>query len=624
MSAVCPRAWSAPPRAAGVARSLVAACLVATGAIALGCSPTTAPLTVDVKTDVVPGIEFTGVRTEILDTTGGARAHAEIPAYRDEDWIHGRRAAELEGLERGTYVVRVALVRVDGTEVVSRRASVHVGGRTSVTMVITRDCPGVACATGQTCSGGRCVDELCTVEHPETCPAAECLVDGDCIAAASCAIGYCTTGACFFVPDRSVCSAVEYCDPDRGCTPLPDADAGAPPGGGHVAPTHVTDRALILAGTADVVVHADETWEFSGNGYVQAQVSGMNRTVRAATVGVEAGIYFGTLPQTGGGPVLTIFAVRSLHVEAGGSVYLRSTTASPSPFVLLASGDVVIDGTVDASALGLPFSDFEPTFAANPGVGGAAGAPFTTAPEPIGMGGSAGSGAGGGGGGHASTGGYGAIGPRGEPGGVGGSLAPDDAFLVGGAGGGASAIYMCPGACTAEGYGGGGGGALQLTSDVSITINPGGVIAANGAGGSRGSVYTGAGGGGGAGGTVVLESRSVTVRGAVVANGGGGGGGDASTTTDASTGATGRLDALRAAGGAGTGGTSTGGSGGAGGAGSVLQGDPAARGSDIGGGGGGAAGRLQFVTLPGGLTLGGVTSPSISPGRTQRTDLVLW
>ncbi|RLB46954.1 MAG: hypothetical protein DRJ42_26480, partial [Deltaproteobacteria bacterium] len=95
-----------------------------------------------------------------------------------------------------------------------------------VTVLMTRDCRGVACPGAgddpleAACLGGRCVDERCTPETPEFCPAPECGTSAECTDMISdCADRVCEDGTCFVSTDAAICIPPNnYCDPTAGCS----------------------------------------------------------------------------------------------------------------------------------------------------------------------------------------------------------------------------------------------------------------------------------------------------------------------------------------------------------------------------------------------------------------------
>lgn len=186
---------------------------------AAACGPDgTVDLWIDLRTDFVPGVEFTAVRVE-LSEDGRSEEHLAGAG----DYLSGQRVAELQGLSaRTTRELAVELVD-DGGRVVARR-DVLVQHQTDlvVTVVLTRDCRDVSCPSSPTssatsCLGGECVDPTCVEGDEETCNPG-CSVDADCAPMAPCARPVCSSGVCLYGADDS-CGADEYCDPNAGCVP---------------------------------------------------------------------------------------------------------------------------------------------------------------------------------------------------------------------------------------------------------------------------------------------------------------------------------------------------------------------------------------------------------------------
>ncbi len=328
--------------------------------------------------------------------------------------------------------------------------------------------------------------------------------------------------------------------------------------------------------------------------------------------------------QLAGAPALAVLAFSSVRIEAGA----RLRVTGPNALVLLACGELRVDGVLDGSgSAGQMLSDGTSV----PGSGGPGGGRggWREAPDGAGPGGGLRGGdaacdvlcdSGGGGGGFGGPGGAGGAacdpGACGRAGGAGGCIAGTKELspLWGGSGGGA-------GGDPSGGPGGGGGGALQLCSNQSIVIGPAGRVVASGGGGAGGhdGQDSSAGGGGGSGGAILLEAPEVEIKGRITANGGGGGAGfgDNQGYTDrvAPSGADGTMDSSRAAGAPGEG---LGGGGGRGGAANEPEGGDGQR-NQNGGGGGGGAGRIAIRSENGRVQTGPDTllSPSARPNRCE-------
>src|SRR5688500_3170485 len=114
--------------------------LVGLLAWAAGCT-TDPELVIDVRTDLVPGVEFSVVRVEVASAPIGAAVaerHDERAIRPDDDFIRGVRIAELTGLTEGTVHARVSLLAPDGSVALARPILVDLRGRQLVTVVFTR------------------------------------------------------------------------------------------------------------------------------------------------------------------------------------------------------------------------------------------------------------------------------------------------------------------------------------------------------------------------------------------------------------------------------------------------------------------------------------------------------
>ncbi len=199
--------------------------------LACSCTDDGLRLSVDVRTDFVPGAEFYYVDTALETLDGQPVSAAMFNAHRGVDALEGFRAADLAGFAPGSYVLWVRLRDGAYGAVVDRRVDLDLSADFSVTVVAGRSCAGVMCDAGQTCLDGACVDPTCTPQTPEACPAPACASDSDCPApAASCATGRCLDGSCFAAPDPTMmCGPTAFCRPETGCEPYPSlSDAGAP------------------------------------------------------------------------------------------------------------------------------------------------------------------------------------------------------------------------------------------------------------------------------------------------------------------------------------------------------------------------------------------------------------
>jgi hypothetical protein len=364
-------------------------------------------------------------------------------------------------------------------------------------------------------------------------------------------------------PQGLVCAADEICRP---AGPLDDADASVDTpsfDGPDVFDVAHLPPGSESPGTADLTLDGDQVIDTT-------RLDGVAAPFQIVT------------PSDG--PELAVLRVATLAITAGANVRVEGIR----PLIIIASGDVTIDGIIDAAAR---------QDAGGPGavLGGRGGDGVTAG----------GFFSGGGGGGFSTSGGAGGA-TEGAQGGEAGGRDPAISILAGGSPGGAAAAGS---GC--ERPGGGGGGALQISTPGVIAIGESGQILAGGGGGPGGVPCPGGvggpGGGGGSGGAVYLQAPSVVHRGLLAANGGGGGGGsgdDGGEEGDPGGDALG-ID-LAAGGNAGN----DGGDGGDGGDGTSAATSGAGNDTDngAGGGGGGAVGR---IAVEGALSGSGASSPAI-------------
>jgi hypothetical protein len=195
--------------------------------LAVGCtSDPPARLLVDLKTDLVPGREFSTVITEVWppaerDAAPGAPMEVRLDAALGETFSLGRRIAELD-VTNGTRRLRVTLVDRGGAVRGGRDVIVRVLGTTGVTVLVTRSCVGIECPPAgdpeaTTCQSGHCVRPDCTPENPEACTLPPCTRDADCPPSVLCVESLCESGVCLSVPVDARCGEAERCDPSLGC-----------------------------------------------------------------------------------------------------------------------------------------------------------------------------------------------------------------------------------------------------------------------------------------------------------------------------------------------------------------------------------------------------------------------
>ncbi len=213
-------------------------------AVALAaCAPAGSPLSVEVRSDLVPGAEVARFEIELYEAGPPA---ADAPYERvitatapGVDYTRGARIASFDGLPDGRRWLEVVAIDPNGRPLVRQPADLEVRGPTGRVVVVDRRCVGVECpgAGGSpsdlACLAGRCVDPRCSPSSPEHCPDwATCARDTDCPApGASCAEARCTDGLCFSIVVGGTCAEDAWCNPEDGCTPF-DPNAGADAGAG--------------------------------------------------------------------------------------------------------------------------------------------------------------------------------------------------------------------------------------------------------------------------------------------------------------------------------------------------------------------------------------------------------
>lgn len=261
---------------------------------------------------------------------------------------------------------------------------------------------------------------------------------------------------------------------------------------------------LALLTCAALTAHAQNTFSSGSTGADGAFAPNTSQTI--------------TVPDSG------VFNFTTVNIPSGVSItFARNTTNKP--LTILASGDVVITGTINIDGKagngngsggsggpggfngGAGGYGFDQSFTGIPGdgPGGGGGGIGGASINPPGYGG---------GGGYSTAGGSGFGGAGGTNSGQGGARygAVTVLPLIGGSGGGGGAAA----ANNRGGAGGGGGGAILIASSTTITIN--GAILARGGGGDN--TCSGGPGAGGSGGAVRLVANTVKGSGSIPVNGG--------------------------------------------------------------------------------------------------------
>jgi hypothetical protein len=201
-------------------RSLLVAVL-----LLYGCASDPLRLTVDVRTDYHPGLEFTNVVSSLSragDEGDGEVREESFIVEGSEDFLGSIRVAQFDDALSGPVLLRVRLVDAGGRIVARRRVELVLDQSFSALVLLTRNCAGVECPAPagspelSECLDARCVDPACTAQAPELCPP-PCSTDTDCGPEPGCDARRCIEGACF-------CGDAPML-PDAGTE---DADTGPP------------------------------------------------------------------------------------------------------------------------------------------------------------------------------------------------------------------------------------------------------------------------------------------------------------------------------------------------------------------------------------------------------------
>lgn len=184
----------------------------------LGCAGRSLELSVDVRTDLRPGVDFASARVELSRVPDPVT----LPADEGDPYAAGVRVAEYRGLAGGRARARVALLDATGAEVVARRVDLVLEGDYALTVVLTADCVGRSCpgvaepASFTECVSGRCVDPACGGTAPSGCGELACTRSTDC--ALGC-LAACIGGACVCVGTEDAGARQDAGPPDAGACP---------------------------------------------------------------------------------------------------------------------------------------------------------------------------------------------------------------------------------------------------------------------------------------------------------------------------------------------------------------------------------------------------------------------
>lgn len=192
---------------------------------ACGQDPST--VYVELRTDLVAGIEFDRIEVLRFSEDGTELLRQETRRVGDRDFLQGSQIATLQGAD-GDWLLEVRLRDAMDGLVVTQPVLVTVRGDTLVTALISRECRDVACpaALGNlshtACLAGECVSPRCTLESPEECGSPQCDSDESC-GSVECGDVQCLDGYCFASSgtEAAECDEDQYCDTYQGCRGIP-------------------------------------------------------------------------------------------------------------------------------------------------------------------------------------------------------------------------------------------------------------------------------------------------------------------------------------------------------------------------------------------------------------------
>ncbi len=191
-----------------------------------GCGARGGTLSIDLVTDLVPGVEIFAARTTVapIGVTPDPTMSDIVLLSPDGDFAMGERIAEVRALPPGDHHAVIELFDNVGGVLVTRGVDVHVAGSIAVQVVVSRDCLSVSCPgagdpdDATECLAGHCVSPECS---DGSCASSECETDGDCpVPEADCATYRCRTGVCLAYSTPGMCPMGTACSPDVGCLPI--------------------------------------------------------------------------------------------------------------------------------------------------------------------------------------------------------------------------------------------------------------------------------------------------------------------------------------------------------------------------------------------------------------------
>ena len=178
-------------------------------------------LSIDLNTDLVPGLEFSVVHVRV-----DGELSNEIPVSQQDVFLDPpRRIMDLANLSpTANRGVGIQLSDVAGNQIAQTFVIIDNRRDQAVTITLARSCVGVVCPdagsdpVAMACLAGVCVDPKCVEGTEAECGGGECNIAEDCAPPLqSCLTVQCLGAQCVY-GQANLCASEEYCDPQAGCT----------------------------------------------------------------------------------------------------------------------------------------------------------------------------------------------------------------------------------------------------------------------------------------------------------------------------------------------------------------------------------------------------------------------
>jgi hypothetical protein len=197
-------------------------------------------LLVALRTDYIPGSEFTQIDVHVTGTDKHVRSEA-CAQGKCASFAQAKLVGSFQDLpQQGGRRVEVTLLDAKGKAIASDSGVIDHSERMALVLWITRSCADVSCGAEQRCLGTSCVDARCTDGTQSECRDLQqsCHDDSECPTPA-CGAAHCEQGLCELEVTGDTCTGGLVCVPSVGCTdgaPIdrpddPDGSADASDGG---------------------------------------------------------------------------------------------------------------------------------------------------------------------------------------------------------------------------------------------------------------------------------------------------------------------------------------------------------------------------------------------------------